>query len=483
MADMLKTSQEKRWLTAHAAACFVIFLYYMCWMVNFYLARSLFTTYFAAAAIVLIAFTLYFRRLADGWEMRLLFAYWLWFALTRILNGDTVLQENHMLVLELGVGFCFVPVGLGLDRRGRERFLDWLSAASGGFYFVLGLICLFAALSGHNLVNPITEGNIVNFFSQKTIRLAVMDQNPNVTAIWFSAPFFLMVYQFFHCRRWPWRIPIVLSAIVDFLCIGLTFSRNTMICVAVGVSMLVMLLVLRRIPGHKKGLRVAAVLLSAVIVIPLCYGAFGASTALLGNLSVRLQEEPTAQTESLPAQTEPSASSDAAVSAAPAETTPDNLFTDSRDFVKDAATLTKRTLIYRSALTAFRAEPLRLLRGSSAEHLMDYAAQTEGLQRRPPQHMHNFLLQVLMLTGVPGLLLVLAFCILLVLRMLRLFFAAPEEAGFADRTLILSVTCYLLYHMLETGIFTFLDIRGVTFFLLAGMVLGSARELPAKKHS
>ncbi len=104
--------------------------------------------------------------------------------------------------------------------------------------------------------------------------------------------------------------------------------------------------------------------------------------------------------------------------------------------------------------------------------------------------MHNYLLQVLMLTGLIGFLLVLAFSVLLVVRMLCLFFTQNPAATTAIKSLTLPVSGILVYGMLETVIFTasaddraLTDFRELFFFLLAGVVLAYSYELaPMKKR-
>ena len=106
-------------------------------------------------------------------------------------------------------------------------------------------------------------------------------------------------------------------------------------------------------------------------------------------------------------------------------------------------------------------------------------------QSFPYYHMHNVLLQVLMLTGLPGFLLVLAFFVLLIFRAVRLFFSGAPTAV---KSLVLPVSGVLFYGLFEIILFTasaderaLTDFRELFFFLIAGVVLAYSYEFaPAK---
>ena len=112
-------------------------------------------------------------------------------------------------------------------------------------------------------------------------------------------------------------------------------------------------------------------------------------------------------------------------------------------------------------------------------------------QGYPFFHMHNFLLQTLMLTGIIGFGLALAFTILLAVKMIRLFFSNHTEASLAVKSLTLPLSGILIYGMFEIILFTasaddrsVTDFRELCFFLLAGIFLGYYYEIfPPKKKN
>ena len=96
-----------------------------------------------------------------------------------------------------------------------------------------------------------------------------------------------------------------------------------------------------------------------------------------------------------------------------------------------------------------------------------------------------------MLTGIVGFLLALAFTVLMVIKMIRLFFSRHPHATTAVKTLTLPLSGIFIYGMFEIILFTasaddrsVTDFRELFFFLLAGIFLSYYYEIfPAKKRS
>ena len=59
-----------------------------------------------------------------------------------------------------------------------------------------------------------------------------------------------MIYQFFHCEKKLWRIPILLSAALDLIIIAITYSRSARLCMAMTFGLLAAML-LHQVLQHK----------------------------------------------------------------------------------------------------------------------------------------------------------------------------------------------------------------------------------------
>lgn len=148
--------------------------------------------------------------------------------------------------------------------------------------------------------------------------------------------------------------------------------------------------------------------------------------------------------------------------------------------------MSNRGNIFASIIPTIKEDPTLLLIGKYSHQIMDIP---HKYQNYPYFHMHNYLVQTLMLAGVVGLLLVLAFSVMLVIKMIRLFFSRLPGVTAAVKTLTLPLSGIFIYGMMETAIFTNCaddrvptDFRELAFFLIAGIFLGFYYDaFPAKK--
>lgn len=460
---------------AYTGAVFLLLLYYMLWPVNFYLAENLKNTWFVMAVPPLVAGVLYFRRLQDGTEYRLLVCYWLWYLLSRILNGDPALVEDFVYVFDLSLMLPVFLLGLVLDSGARRRFLLWTCGAVGLFHFVLGCFSLAAYLLRTRFVNPITGGYLGLEGQTYFTRINILDVNPNATAFWFMAALLLMVYAFFAVRKKLWRIPIVIAALVDYLVIAITFTRSVKLALAAALGLLAVLLVHQAIRHWNRTLSALVLVLVFALSAPLVYKSFDLATRGLGTLSVKLlyrlypdyYANPDAQEGD-----EAEADKKAITSAA---------YTDPRGWNGNVDTLSSgRLTVYKGALYTLKQRPLMLLRGCLTKDSMDLTNEY-GQFATPRVHYHNFLVQVLMITGLPGLLLILPLCLLLVFKTVKLFFSRESGADLAVKTLCLPVTAVLIYFLFEVSLFTEIDIRALYSLLFFGMLLGFYTDIYPRK--
>ena len=406
MREKVKEPRDLRGLV-FAAAVFMLFLMFMVWQVNFYLFRNIKNTYYMAVLPVLVAGGFYFWRLKNGPEYTLLVCYWLWFIASRILNGDPALVQEFSLVFDLALMLPSFLVGLVLERENRKRFLDWFSAAVGGYHFLLGLVCIAAFILRRQFVNPITGGLLGMTTTDSFERINILDINICATAFWFMMAFLLMVYQFFACKNRLWRIPIVLAGLVHYSVVAISFTRSVKVSLAVCTALLVVLLAYNKLKLRKKtalALVLAALFLASA---PLAYKSFDLiSTGLLRvSIAVRADKNEGAQTEH-------SEASPQTLSASQGSETSTNDF-----------------------------------------------------------------------TGLPGLLLILALVILVVIKAVRLFFSRDEKAETAVKLLALPITGTLIYSLFESCLFTGMEVRPLYFYILCGALLGFYYDVFPRKSA
>ncbi len=436
--------------------------------------NDLYVAYGRAAIFVMAGIYFFVCRLKGRLEVRLVIYYAIWVFLTRLLNTDYYLQNELDLVISRILCCVILPVGLLLEPEERLRLLDVIAVVSGLFYLITALLGLYAAIFGvyfyippESVVFGIDENTL---FRSSFIYMIVWETNRTISAVWFYLAWCMMIYLFFRTRKTVLRVPIVLAFFVFHMALAFSFCRSIKLAASLNVSMLLVLWGQRAFRRKKASLRMALILAAALLALPAVYKSFDlltAGTAKLYNaLDVNIER-----------------TSDAFMGDHYLEETKDGQdFADARDLKTSINNLSNRGQIYASVIPTIREDPLRLLIGSYSSKLMLIPRKYLSY---PFFHMHNYLLQVLMLTGLPGLLLVLAFSVLLILRAVKLFFSS---APVLIKVLVLPISGILFYGMFETILFTasaderaLTDFRELFFFLLAGIVLAYSYEYQPEK--
>ena len=442
-------------------SCGVAFLllFWMCFSVNYYLAARIYDgAVYRFLIPVLFGCYLAAHGLRDGAEVRILLAYWLWAVLTRILNGDHTLTESLPRILDLTlVLLCFLP-GLVLNGKNRERFFDLFALLVTVYFFILGILSVYAAVSGRVLQNPLDEGGTIGYYRvmDSIDRLFVLGLHPNSAAGKFLISFCLLVYLFLKKRNPVFRAWTVVAAAVDYVVIALTLSRNGQSFQSLCLALAVGILLLTRMRGKRLWQRGAALLLALLVITPLAYQGYEPVRH-----AVWLARESSSSGRTDPFYQQP-------MSYNPDKRENDNEYqADGRGYFESG-----RTEIYRSALISLKEEPRRLLFGSSYEHYMDISHRSI---EETALNFHNMLLEVVNLFGLPGLALVIWFYLLLGRRMLRLLFGPGSEFTPAQKMLVLPVIGMSGHFMLEAGAFTDMNFRVGVLFFVSGMVTGLVR--------
>ncbi len=464
----------RRTLACFAAA--LLFFYMVCPVAPLRWS-DLYASYGKTAIIAMAAIYFFHARMKGVIEVRLVIYYTLWLFLTRLFNTDLYLQNELDLVISRILCCVMLPVGLLLEPKERRVLLDVVIAGAGAFYFVTALLGLFACIFGVYFYIPpenVVFGINTPFYQSEFSYIVAWQTNRTISSVWFYLAWCMMAYEFFRCKNRLWRIPICLAWFVFHMAIAFCHCRNIKLAASVNAAMLAILLGMHLFRTRPAVLRTALATILAAASLLLCYKSFDwitAGTAAVYNaMDVKIERT----SDEFMAQSFREANADGQV------------FEDSRDLKESITNMSRRSNIYASVIPALRDEPMRLLIGKYSSKLMDGPHKYQDF---PYYHMHNYLLQVLMLTGVIGLLLTAAFSVLLVIRMVRLFFS--PQAEISVKLLTLPLAGVLIYGMFETILFTasadqraLTDFRELCFFLLAGMVLAWSYELaPGKRRS
>lgn len=459
--------------TVYTVTVIGIFLYFLMWQVNFYLAESIKQGIYLFFPPVLLAGVLYFRKLKDGIEIKLVAAYLLWVVITRIINGDRVLSKEYLFVLDLSLMLPFMSLGLVLDRAGRRRVLNWLSVILGVYFFVLGVLCIYTYITSRDLINPITGGYLTAVFHKSKSVITALDTNPNTIAFWFMMPFLLMLYQLFSSKSKMLRVLIAFSGLTDLIVIALTQCRSILAALSICLGILGAILAGEKLRVSRWGaaLLILFVFASSCAVSYMCFHGIymladrmrpsntevASTSAQVGMAAVDIVLEPTVLSARIPVSAQPEPQS----------------VTVSYEYLNRR--LSGRLEIFRGAYLALKEEPAILFRGQSTENLLVRTnAYLIWKTEEPKVQFHNYLLQVLMLTGIPGLFLALSISLSLLFRCIRSFMDRKNQLK--DRVFGLCAIACLLFGQMESGFFNYTDARTLFFYLTAGIVFGISRN-------
>ena len=417
---------------------------------------------FFGRVIIVSYMALFFYHYRPGgrFEVNLVILYALWLMATRFLNGDHWMAREPDLILTKFLCAALLGLGPTLDREGRRRFLNFFCAAVSIFYFASGALAIVVNLLGTYLYLP-PENVLFGLDEPWHIHyINVFNTNRTISSLWFYIAFCMMIYQFFACRDKRWRVPIVIAGLLFYVAIALVFSRTVKLICSVSVAMLVMLLALQYLPLKKLWQKAAVLLLCVALFVPLTFKSFDWTTGLMSDVSSLMVSKTQDDAET------------AGVD-----------FSDNRDLGKDISNLSERGQIFASFIPSLKLSPRRIFVGCFSDKLMSIPNLFIDFPI-PFLHMHNFLLEVFMLTGLLGFLLVVFFCLRLLLRMLHLFFTTDRRVSLADKVLTIPLTGILLYGMFEVILFAACsdkraptDMRELSFFILAGMVLACSYEV------
>lgn len=475
--EKIRTGSKLDGRRIYAAAALLLFIYYMLKQVNEGLWYSVYCVYYLYLSPVLIAFGLYFSRRGKPLEFKIYTLFCLWLYVSRLLNGDYFLTFDGAAVLDICLGCAFLVVCLVLKSGDRYRYLDWLSIAVGAFYTLVGIAVLYGVILQRELTNPIFYGKLLNF-EEAMSRARVLGKSSNESVMWFFISFFLLLYLFVRKKKLLWRLVIVPAGLINYLCMVATFSRSGRLAFSLGVALLTGLAALKLPSLKSQGRRTLAAIALTCAVLPAAYFSFDAAAAgirLVSTAAVAAVGEEEAEESAV--QTEPSTAAEAASEAAAEEQSAEDSETAANPFMyQDNRGLddSGRFEVYKSIIPTIQREPLRLLRGCKYQDVMSVA---NTVLKNYKVHFHNTFLQSLAFTGLPGLILCLAFCILLSVKIIRLYFS---PAPFELKALSMILVGSLIYNMLEVSLFYYTDIRTNIFYLIAGAVLAWFRDREAE---
>lgn len=443
-----------------------ILIYYLIVLTfNHYLAIGLYNGILWRMGLpAMFGIYLAFRGLSDGAEMRILIYFWFWMLFVYFINGDRTLSEYADYYIDMtGIILMFAP-GILLGKSLRARFFEGCAWLITLVYFILGVICIYCAVKQTSFLNPIDQYGIGYNVYSSIGRITVFSAHPNITAGHFFISLIMSLWLILHKKNSFLRLFLGLNAILSFITIALTVSRNGQTVAGISIGLFFGILILEKLNKKPISIRLAVLVLCVALI---------SSAAYKMNEPVRyafwMAHDISSETADFSDVSSPSnAASPAPLSSVHLISTQEEFRSDYRGYFDSG-----RKEIFWSAFKSLQLEPKRLLIGSSGSNVMRISNQ---LIKEQAAHFHNVFLQVINEFGLAGLLLVTWFFALMIHHSMSMLLSANGHFSPDEKFLAVPVLCFLFYYQLECGIFTNLDYRAVFFFLACGVLTGCYKE-------
>lgn len=432
--------------------------------------------------IAFIAISFFLRFFNSSKEEKCLVLYAIWVLVTRMLNGDVFLdKEFYFLVRMVLFTECFICIGFALDSEDRKSFFNLVCAVVCGYWLFLAVVGLYATIRLTRIALPPAETTIGLIFWGGNYQMGLDNIHRNISGVWFALATLLMLYQFFNSRRVFWKIPTAVAAVIFYFATAMSFCRAAQVGLSVALAMLAALLVLERFSNKSAKIKTAAVLAAVIVCLPLSYAGYGGATSLCSTISAHVvaAEEEAAPVEAGTASDETSAAEEPAVDEKAEDT--ELVFTESRG-ADNMMMLGGRSYLWKAGIIVLGEEPERLVKGGKLEGYMDRVVEvcTVLANRTVPDvnsQMHNYLLDSLLLTGLPGALILIIFTVFLLIRMIKVFFSRDAAVPFQLKLMVLPIAMLLVDNMMEAHIFRIALAQCLLFFFITGVFLAWSYEV------
>ena len=455
-------------------AAVAIMLFFMLGRMNHYLLQSLYeSNYYHLGIPALVAVYFAVRGFKDGTEMKILMLYVGWAVLSRILTGDRFLTVEGDYLIDLSTMILLFAPGVLLHGRQRDRVFHLAAGIIVLFYLFMACICIYTAATRTFLENPIDFRGIGYPPFDSENRLYFLSYHWNETACQFVTAFGLCLVLFFRTRSKPLRIGLIIAAILNYVVVGLTVSRNGQTCVCLELGLLFGALAVRRLKQHALWKRVSVFLAVCALCTVLFYQLFEPARYGLWLVYQNREATEAAAGENAEGADASELAYKVGLTAAENESSDKDVTyaADSRGYLESG-----RKEIYWSAFKSLQMEPKRLLIGSGYYHVMDIS---HTLIQEQAKHFHNTFLQVVNEFGLPGLALVIWFFLRILKRSFCLIFDCGEDVSAGEQMMILLPLSLMFFFMLEVGIFKIVDMANFNFtffYFICGMLVGIAAE-------
>lgn len=421
-----------------------------------------------------------------SFALKTIVLFFVWLVLTRPLLGDVQLIASIPTLIPTALNVGIICYAASLEDGEGKKLFKLIAPLICVFYCYVCIGLLYAAVTRNDI-------SLLPFIGIKMKEegglhyVDLISSHRNTSAQWYCVCFCIAVCLAALSKSKAFKALCGAMMAVFFLTVAISLSRISMIALAFAIGMMTALVIVKHFPNKKTSVHVAVALAAVLVVTPVIYKSYSLVGSAVEKLSLAVT--PIEQT------TEPAAPSsdleiNESVSAPPSDSkvtieNGDAMFTETRD-KENTMMLGGRVLVWNSIYTLLKNEPSRMRFGGLTS---DYIAEINKIisQTDPTavvQHSHNYLIESLFLTGIPGLFIMLVFSAILLVRMLKVFFSPRAEMYY--KLLVIPLSVILVKNMGEATLVWHYsianDITNYIFFLVAGLFLAYSYELFPEKR-
>ena len=189
-----------------AAFYYLIFLY--CIIEHRYFGSVYQTALFRIVIVLMVVSYFFVYRFQGGIELHLLALYCIWVIITQIVHGEALQRWRFLCELQLMLVW-FIP-GIILHGRRRDQYCNWLSWITVIFFALLGLVCIYVAVTRSVVLNPL-NGDEIRYSDSAgwgVQRILFLSFHPNGTGGLYLIAFSLSLVMIFRAKS-TLSIPIL----------------------------------------------------------------------------------------------------------------------------------------------------------------------------------------------------------------------------------------------------------------------------------
>ena len=284
-------------------------------------------------------------------------------------------------------------------------------------------------------------------------RLEIFEVSCNAVGAWYYMACIFLVYLFFRYRKPLLRVFFVLCFVICYLVLAITYSRSSMLGFSISVGMLLVILAFHYFPLRKNASKAVVLVVMMCLGTLLAYKSFGLSTTLMSEASVSVQ----------------TAVQEAPVAESSGKSSSEQLIQTTEVLNERGLNSSGRVELWVAAIQSLKEDPGRIITGTinpailTDQYIREHMPESKYGYR---ENHHNAYLDILMSSGLPGLLLIMCFLAVLVVKMIRLFFTENRSVPLSVTVMITGI---LIFNVFESSLFDY-TLNTTVFSIVAGYI-------------